>query len=103
TLTCSSRAAGRCSNRRGGCRLDSAADHRIEQEVLVSPGASSDNVRNAASMSGRRAMRLYSLTFVALLIAPVAATAQANLGTYEDRVAVADVMARYVWTVDSLD
>jgi len=48
-------------------------------------------------------MRLYSLTFVALLIAPVAATAQANLGTYEDRVAVADVMARYVWTVDSLD
>src|SRR6185369_4759818 len=76
---------------------------RIEQEVLVSPGASSDNVRNAASMSGRRAMRLYSLTCVALLIAPVAATAQANLGTYEDRVAVADVLARYVWTVDSLD
>jgi uncharacterized protein (TIGR02246 family) len=27
----------------------------------------------------------------------------ANLGTYEDRIAVEDVMARYVWAVDSLD
>jgi hypothetical protein len=26
-----------------------------------------------------------------------------NLGTYEDRIAIEDVMARYVWTVDSLD
>lgn len=32
-----------------------------------------------------------------------AITAQGNLGTYEDRVAVEDVMARYVWAVDSLD
>ena len=40
---------------------------------------------------------------VALLIAPVLVTAQGNLGTYEDRVAVEDVMARYVWAVDSLD
>ena len=30
-------------------------------------------------------------------------TAQGNLGTYEDRIAIEDVMARYVWTVDSLD
>jgi uncharacterized protein (TIGR02246 family) len=37
-----------------------------------------------------------------LLIAPVI-TAQGNLGTYEDRIAVEDVMARYVWAVDSLD
>jgi uncharacterized protein (TIGR02246 family) len=39
----------------------------------------------------------------ALLIAPALVTAQGNLGTYEDRVAVEDVMARYVWAVDSLD
>jgi uncharacterized protein (TIGR02246 family) len=48
-------------------------------------------------------MRLHHAVFVALLIAPVLATAQENLGTYEDRIAVEDVMARYVWTVDSLD
>jgi uncharacterized protein (TIGR02246 family) len=30
-------------------------------------------------------------------------TAQEKLGSYEDRVAVEDVMARYVWAVDSLD
>jgi uncharacterized protein (TIGR02246 family) len=29
--------------------------------------------------------------------------ADENLGTYEDRIAVEDVMARYVWAVDSLD
>jgi uncharacterized protein (TIGR02246 family) len=40
---------------------------------------------------------------IALLIAPALVTAQGNLGTYEDRIAVEDVMARYVWTVDSLD
>jgi uncharacterized protein (TIGR02246 family) len=39
----------------------------------------------------------------ALLIAPALATAQGSLGTYDDRIAVEDVMARYVWTVDSLD
>jgi uncharacterized protein (TIGR02246 family) len=49
-------------------------------------------------------MRLHhALTTLALLIAPVLVSAQANLGTYEDRIAVEDVMARYVWTVDSLD
>ncbi|HET9834139.1 MAG TPA: nuclear transport factor 2 family protein [Vicinamibacterales bacterium] len=40
---------------------------------------------------------------VALLITPVIVTAQETLGTYEDRVAVEDVMARYVWAVDSFD
>jgi uncharacterized protein (TIGR02246 family) len=29
--------------------------------------------------------------------------APGNLGSYEDRIAVEDVMARYVWAVDSLD
>ena len=48
-------------------------------------------------------MRLHHTAFVALLIAPVLVTAQGNLGTYEDRTAVEDVMARYVWAVDSLD
>jgi hypothetical protein len=47
-------------------------------------------------------MRLQS-ALIALLIAPVLVTAQGNLGTYEDRIAVEDVMARYVWAVDSLD
>ena len=48
-------------------------------------------------------MRLHRAVFIALLIAPLYATAQGNLGTYEDRIAVEDVMARYVWAVDSLD
>jgi uncharacterized protein (TIGR02246 family) len=48
-------------------------------------------------------MRLHHAAFVAVLIAPVLVTAQDDLGTYEDRIAVEDVMARYVWAVDSLD
>ena len=48
-------------------------------------------------------MRLHLAACFALLIAPGLATAQENLGTYEDRIAVEDVMARYVWAVDSLD
>jgi uncharacterized protein (TIGR02246 family) len=48
-------------------------------------------------------MRLHHAVLLAPLVAPVLVTAQANLGTYEDRIAVEDVMARYVWTVDSLD
>jgi uncharacterized protein (TIGR02246 family) len=48
-------------------------------------------------------MRLHYAVFVALLIAPMLVDAQEHLGTYEDRVAVEDVMARYVWAVDSLD
>jgi uncharacterized protein (TIGR02246 family) len=48
-------------------------------------------------------MRLQCAACVAVLIAPALLTAQENLGTYEDRTAVEDVMARYVWAVDSLD
>ena len=47
-------------------------------------------------------MRLHHV-LIALVVAPVFITAQGNLGTYEDRTAVEDVMARYVWAVDSLD
>lgn len=36
-------------------------------------------------------------------MAPSLVAAKDNLGTYEDRIAVEDVMARYVWAVDSLD
>ena len=35
--------------------------------------------------------------------APALLAAQDNLGTFQDRIAVEDVMARYVWAVDSLD
>ena len=38
-----------------------------------------------------------------LLIAPALIAAEENLGTYKDRIAVEDVMSRYVWAVDSLD
>jgi uncharacterized protein (TIGR02246 family) len=49
-------------------------------------------------------MRLHHhAALIALLIVPALATAQGNLGTYQDRIAVEDVMARYVWAVDSLD
>ena len=48
-------------------------------------------------------MRLQHAACIALLIVPALVTAQGNLGTYEDRIAVDDVMARYVWAVDSLD
>jgi len=48
-------------------------------------------------------MRRHHAYLIAFLMAPALVTAQGNLGTYEDRVAVEDVMARYVWTVDSLD
>ena len=48
-------------------------------------------------------MRLYYAVLVALVIAPVLVIAQEHLGTYEDRMAVEDVMARYVWAVDSLN
>ena len=48
-------------------------------------------------------MRLHHAAIFVLLIAPALVSAQEKLGTYEDRIAVEDVMARYVWTVDSLD
>jgi ketosteroid isomerase-like protein len=48
-------------------------------------------------------MRLPHAFVIALLSSPALVTAQEHLGTYEDRTAVEDVMARYVWSVDSLD
>lgn len=48
-------------------------------------------------------MRLAHTALIALLLAPALLSAQENLGSYEDRIAVEDVMGRYVWTVDSLD
>ena len=47
-------------------------------------------------------MRLHAIV-MALLASTALTTAQEHLGTYEDRIAVEDVMARYVWSVDSLD
>ena len=48
-------------------------------------------------------MRLYRAVAVVLLLVPAIVRAQGTLGTYEDRIAVEDVMNRYVWAVDSLD
>src|SRR5262245_41344485 len=48
-------------------------------------------------------MRLHHAALIVLLIVPALAVAAENLGTYEDRIAVEDVMNRYVWSVDSLD
>jgi len=48
-------------------------------------------------------MRLHLAVFIVILVVPLRVTAQGNLGAYEDRIAVEDVMARYVWAVDSLD
>lgn len=48
-------------------------------------------------------MRTPYAAIVVLLSGPALVTAQGTLGTYEDRIAVEDVMARYVWAVDSLD
>ena len=48
-------------------------------------------------------MRLPHVLVIALLVSPALVTAQEHLGTYDDRIAVEDVMARYVWSVDSLD
>jgi uncharacterized protein (TIGR02246 family) len=48
-------------------------------------------------------MRPRHAVLLALLFAPALFSAQENLGSYQDRIAVEDVMARYVWAVDSLD
>ena len=48
-------------------------------------------------------MRTTVAALLALLLTPALGAAQENLGSYDDRIAVEDVMARYVWTVDSLD
>ena len=41
-------------------------------------------------------MRLHRAVFITILLAPALVTAQASLGSYEDRAAVEDVLARYV-------
>jgi uncharacterized protein (TIGR02246 family) len=48
-------------------------------------------------------MRLLYVVLITLLLVPALVTAQEKLGTYDDRIAVEDVMARYVWAVDSFD
>ena len=48
-------------------------------------------------------MRSLHAALIVSLLAPTLVNAQEKLGSYEDRVAVEDVMARYVWAVDSLD
>jgi uncharacterized protein (TIGR02246 family) len=48
-------------------------------------------------------MRLHHAAFAVFLGVPALVSAQGSLGTHEDRIAVEDVMARYVWAVDSLD
>jgi hypothetical protein len=46
-------------------------------------------------------MRPGHAAVIALLITPALVAAQEYLGTYEDRIGVEDVMARYVWAVAS--
>ena len=48
-------------------------------------------------------MRQSYALVLAMLVTSSFVVAQEPLGTYEDRIAVEDVMARYVWAVDSLD
>jgi len=48
-------------------------------------------------------MKTLLAVLIAVVLAPALRGAEENLGTYQDRIAVEDVMARYVWTVDSLD
>ena len=48
-------------------------------------------------------MKLLLAVLIAVVLAPALRAAEENLGTYQDRIAVEDLMARYVWTVDSLD
>jgi 3-phenylpropionate/cinnamic acid dioxygenase small subunit len=48
-------------------------------------------------------MRTHRAVLLAFIISPALISAQEMFGTYEDRIAVEDVMARYVWSVDSLD
>jgi ketosteroid isomerase-like protein len=75
-----------------------------DQAIKSRQYTASEKIRAVRGRTGRiRAMRLHCAACIALLIAPALVTAQEHLGTYEDRVAVEDVMARYVWAVDSLD
>ena len=55
------------------------------------------------SLKHTPAMRKHLVVLLAVLTTPAIVIGQGSLGTYEDRIAVEDVMARYVWAVDSLD
>ena len=48
-------------------------------------------------------LRYAAATTLSIALALSVVEAQGTLGSYDDRVAVEDVMARYVWAVDSLD
>ena len=48
-------------------------------------------------------MRNHHVALLLILLSSASIVAQAPLGTNEDRIAVEDVMARYVWAVDSFD
>ena len=48
-------------------------------------------------------LAVYIALALSAVVGPVTVTAQVNLGSYEDRVAVEDVMMRYMWASDSLD
>lgn len=54
-------------------------------------------------MTSGPSTRLHHIALLALLIVPGLVSAQGSLGSYDDRIAVEDVMNRYVWAVDSLD
>ena len=92
---------------RAGSRSTFDGPGKTEHGVMLLINTCVPPVTHCESSSGQnwgtQTMRLHPFAFLALLIAPVLVAAQGNLGTYEDRVAVEDVMARYVWAVDSLD
>jgi hypothetical protein len=83
-------------DRDGGCPCH--ARHRVRRRFArrPEPRIISDNLETPA-------MRLHHAALVVFLITPVLVDAQTNLGTYDDRIAVEDTMARYVWAVDSFD
>jgi uncharacterized protein (TIGR02246 family) len=60
-------------------------------------------MHNDHNFRGKQIMRLISAIFISLLLTSIFAQADENPGSYEDRIAVEDVMTRYVWAVDSLD
>jgi len=55
------------------------------------------------NMSFRSFRSVSSAAFIGFLLLSALVGAQEQLGNYDDRTAVQDVMARYVWAVDSLD
>jgi uncharacterized protein (TIGR02246 family) len=48
-------------------------------------------------------MKIRCVLLAFAMLAPALTVAGDNLGSYKDRIAVEDVMARYVWAVDSMD